>query len=718
MNASRRRFLVRSGWIAGGLTVVGSAGGCSLIPPLPTFAGSDEADILTWVQLTDDGRVRYLLSRAELGQGISTGLSQVVAEELALPLTAIDCQHQSTAVMAPCQMTVGSQSIENYLTLTARAAAFLRETLRQRAAHRLDVRASALTLVEGGRFVVADGRSVGYDELLIDGEVSLAGMPVTGELTLRSARSPRDLAVVGRPVEPVHVRRIVTGAEVYSRDVRLENMGYGVVARPPQLGAKRIGFDAQAAAQVPGVLAVVQHEDELGVVAATPMAAARGLDALAVRWAPLAPDDLAAVQQSLDIDLWLENDALDHRGERLGSLEQGAAAASRTFSFRYDSPMAAHAAMEPRSGVARWYGASGGETSCEIWTGSQDAWMVQAAAARALGVSRERVVVHNHRVGGGFGGRVLCQASVEAAWLSQAAGVPVKVQWSREEEFRYNYVGPQFSTRIDAGLDASGRITHWHHRAVGAPVLTSSTFVPPHLHWVANRVPDPGTKRGMALPYAIAHRRLAFADERVPMSTGPWRGLGAAPNTFAVECAMDELALAADETPINFRLRHLEEPRLKGCLQRLQQKLAGDAPTFGIAAASYKGVTFLALAAQVEVSAGGLRVTRLVCVHDCGRVISPDQVRAQIEGNLVWGVGMALFENFELSGGIAATSNFDRYVLPRNGDVPDMEIELVDSAAAPSGAAEAALAPAAAAIANAAFVATGVRYRQLPLQVV
>ncbi|MEM1432836.1 MAG: molybdopterin cofactor-binding domain-containing protein [Pseudomonadota bacterium] len=715
MNGSRRRFLVRSGWVAGGLTTIGVSG-CSLLPALPTFGESTAADAWTWVQLRPDGSVRFLLPRAELGQGISTGLSQVVAEELRLPLAAIDCHYQDTGLMAPCQMTVGSQSMENYLTLTARSAACLRETLRQRAAQRFDIDLRQVGTGPEGGFVLPSGLPIRYQQLLWAGESSVATVPQDDALELLSERRADELSIVGRPAEPVHVRRIVTGTETFSRDVRLPHLHYGAIARPPQLGVKATGWDRTAALAIDGVRAVVALDDQLGVVGTTPMAARRGLGALKVTWATLAPEALANVQQPLDIDHFIDRDALDHSGDSTGTLATGAKNAAQTFSLRYDSPMVAHAALEPRAGVARWTTDDAGRSSCELWTGSQDPWMVRAAAAKALGISPNQVVVHNQRVGGAFGGRVLCQATIEAAWLSKATGVPVKVQWSREEEFRYNYVGPQFSTRIDAGLDESGRLTHWHHQAVGAPVLTSSTFIPPYLHWLANRVPDPGTKRGMRSPYSIKHQRLDFADERVPMPTGPWRGLGAAPNTFAVECAIDELASAARQDPIEFRLHHLDQPRLATCLQRLKQRIGSCGQPVGIAATSYKGVTHLAIAAEVAVVGDRFQVTRLVCVHDCGRVIAPDRVRAQIEGNLIWGIGMALLERFKLENGIAATDNFDGYALARNADVPDLEIELVRSDAAPSGAAEAAFAPAAAAIVNAVHAATGRRYRRLPLK--
>lgn len=714
MNISRRRLLVRTGWVAGGLTVVGLAARTA-IPPLPTFAVDDSPEAtMSWVQLLPSGAVRFLLPRAELGQGIATGLSQVVAEELYLPLSRIDCRYQSTAHMAPCQMTVGSQSVENYLLPTARAAAGLREALRHRAALRFGRPADEVELIEGG-FIAADRKTLALADLLEDGESEVLTATLAPDLELYSRRERAEQRSVGRVFRPLDIEQIVTGAETFSRDVRLDNVRYGAIARPPQLGARLEGFDAAAALKVEGVEQVVEHDGQLGLVATTPAAAARALQALNARWRPLTSTELRTADRALDIDAFIAEDRLDHRADEAGSLPEGANKAAHVLSLRYDSPMAAHAAMEPRSGTAHYRRDGNGEAVCDIWTGCQDPWLVQAAAAKAIGLGQSRVRVHNHRVGGAFGGRVLCQASVEAAWLSRASGMPVKVQWSREEEFRHNYVGPQYSSRIDAGVDEHGKVSHWHHRAVGAPILTSSTFLPPYLRWLADRIPDPGTSRGVVPPYTFENRRIEFADERLPMPTGPWRGLGAAPNTFAVECAVDELAVAAGTDPIEFRLRHLNDPRLASCLARLREVLGTEAGRYGIAATAYKGVTFVAIGALVTAVSDRLRVRRMICVQDCGTVISPDLVRAQIEGNLVWGTGMALTESLTIEDGAPSADNFDRYHPPRLSDVPELDVHLLDSDLPPSGAAEAAIAPAAAAIANGVFRTTGQRRRALPI---
>jgi len=710
---SRRRFLRNAGWLAGGITVF-AVQGCSVIPPLPTFSASENDDVFTWVQLLPSGQIRYYLSRAEMGQGISTGLSQVVAEELNVPVSAIDCRYQSTLVMAACQMTVGSQSIENYLQLTAKSAAYLRHSLRLRAATKLAVDAMTLQSIRSG-FRSRSGQTIAYINLLDSKDEVIRALPTDLDIELFSERKSSDLIVVGKKVEPVRIRRIVTGGETYSRDVQVAGMRFGEIVKPPQLGASIKSYTKKNALSIDGVLDVVVEKDQIGIVAMTPMAVSAGLKALDVQWQALTKSQLANVQRSLDIDEFVSQRKLDHVAGKSGSVSSAKKQAQQTLSLRYDSPMVAHAAMEPRCGVANYRMNEFGHATCDVWTGCQDAWLVRSAVAKALRLKEERVQVHNLRIGGAFGGRVLCQAALEAAWLSKAIQQPVKVQWSREDEFRYNYVGPQFSSRIAAGLNSSGQITHWFHQSLGAPILTSSMFIPPYLHWAANFVADPGTRRGTELPYAIENHRLEFADERIPMPTGPWRGLGAAPNTFAMESAMDELATAAGVDPITFRLNHLKEKRLAACLIRLQNLVGDRVNNMGIAVAIYKGVTFVATAIAMEMVAGQPRVKQAICVHDCGRVISPDQVRAQIEGNVIWGIGMALLERYELAKGIAGARNFDRYTIARQVHVPEIEIDLLESEAAASGAGEAALAPVAAAIANGVFNLTGKRHRRLPI---
>lgn len=706
---NRRDFLRRAGMSTGGIIVV-SSGGCGLIPPLPSFGEPEPEEALSWVRLTPSGQVEFWLPRAEMGQGIDTGLSQVVAEEMACSVRDITCRYQDTSVMAPCQMTVGSQSIENYFVLTAGAAATLRQELLKRASGKSGVPETALALLDGR--ITGAPSAIELKSLLQPGEESilLSKQPLSADLQSLRANT----RVIGKTVPAKHLHRIVTGTETYSRDAHVEGMWFGGVLKPPQLGAQLIAVNEKAAAAQNGPAEVFRGPGgAVGVIAPTPSALAAAFASLEPQWADLTNEELETVQTDLDIDHAIEQGLLDHRPIRRGDIEAAERSATQTLDLRYDSPMAAHAAMEPRAGLASY---DPTRKTLALWTASQDPWFMRQAVSKATGLADSKITVKNLRIGGAFGGRVLCQPSLEAAWLSHASKKPIKVQWRREEDFRHNYVGPQFSTRIRASLDERGNIIGWNHKMVGAPILTSSMLIPPYLHWAANIPADPGTVRGLETPYRFPNHEVEFGDVRLPMPTGPWRGLGAAPNTFAVECAMDEAALLAKSDPIGFRIRHSAQPRLTQVLTRLQEMLGPEAERYGVAATAYKGVTFVAVAARVTIEAGALRVKHLICVHDCGRVIAPDRVLAQIEGNLTWGISMALHEQFELANGIAKTDNFDSYSIARSRDVPEMSIELIESTQPPSGAAEAALAPAAAAIANAVFASTGKRQRSLPIR--
>lgn len=701
MTMTRRQFLMRSGVVAGGVVALSS---CGLVPVLPTFAGPEGDDAYAWVQVTSTGDVRFLCPRSEMGQGIITSLAQVVAEEMGTEIHDVECVYPNTDQIRPAKMTVGSESVEGFFEPLALAAAALRETLRIRAASHFDTEPARVELDRKAfRF---GSRIVSFAELGQQAPLEIldAGA-LTPPPTLFSAMaSPR---IVGKGSLPVHGEAIVTGREVYSRDVRIEGLVFGAVARPPWLGAKLLSFEKSSALGTNGVIAVVEGPDkQVGVVAQNPMAMREGLAALDCQWEPLSEARRTEIDEVNDIDRCVEADQLDHRPVDEGDVLLGMRDAAHSINVRYDTPMAAHASMEPRSGVAYFK-----NKICFVHTGSQDPWYVRGAVARATGLAEKDVVVQNHRMGGGFGGRIHCQASVEAAWLAKAVDRPVKVQWTREEEMTRNYAGPAFSHRIRAGVDANGSICSWHHQMVGSPILTTSALIPAHLHWAANLVADPGTWRGAETSYQLTNQLVEFADIRRPMPTGAWRGLGAAPNTFAVECAIDELALTANLDPIEFRMRHARSTRLVGVLERLRESVEGADEVVGIAAGAYKGVTFVAVAAGINTEG---KVTRLWCVHDCGRMLNPDRVRAQVEGCLVWGVGMALHESFTVEQGIGTSDNFSRYSVPRIDDVPAMNIDLIESDSPPSGAGEAALPPAAAAIVN-ALARVKERQRRLPV---
>lgn len=711
---SRRQLLRQLGWAAGGLTILGA---CDRLPPLPTFAGTSSDDTYTWLQLLPDGRFLFYCPRTEMGQGIATGLQALIAEELNVPLSTVACRYPRTDQIPPTALTVGSQSMERFYQPTLELAAKLRDALRSRFADQTRTPVRDIVLMPGG-FSNSKTDSATYRDLLAPREDTVLATEILEADPNAAARLLTEDPVhpdqyIGQFVSDHEINALVTGRSQYSIDLKLPNLHYGKIARPPFLGAELLACNRLA--QLPtGAQQLRGPNRELGVIATTPMAADEALAMLAPEWSQPTNAQREGFDRSFDIDTAIAADAFDHNPINTGNLERGRRAAAHTLSLRYDSAMTAHAAMEPRSGTARVT-----NDILEIWTGSQDPWLIRTYAAHLLAWPKDKVIVHNHRVGGAFGGRALCQASIEAAWLAVATKVAVKVQWTRTEEFQFNYVGPQFSHRIDCGVTPAGEISHWHHHMLGAPILTSSTMIPKGLRELADLPADPGTHRGTQLPYHCQNQQLHSADVRGFMPTGPWRGLGAGPNTFATESAMDALAEAAQADPLNFRLQQLRSPRLIAVTKTIAKRCAWDRPrppesALGIAVSAYKDVTFVAVVAEVAIRDEIPTLTKLWCVHDCGRVIVPDQVKAQIEGNLAWGVSMARHERYQTKDGLGVPTNFHNYPIARGLDIPTLDIHLVESSIKPSGAGEAALAPTAAAIANAFARATGQRQQQLP----
>jgi CO/xanthine dehydrogenase Mo-binding subunit len=691
--------LIRSGWLAAGSTVLSS---CSWLPALPTFARPDLEDGCLWVQALDDGRIRFLCPKSEMGQGIKTGLAQVVAEELNVAVEALDVVVPDTGRIPPVMLTAGSMSMRQCFAPLSEAAAVLRETLRRRAAQLAGVDTALVREAEGG-FTLPDGRRVGYRELAGEGPNVIEADPALAKRPLRRHAQEGGAAYrwIGRRETPLDSRAIVTGREVYSRDVVVAGMLYGRVVRAPRLNATLGRVDSAAARAVPGVVDVVVDEAgaRVGVLAEEPFVLERAAAALAIEWRGGERRGLRELEQELDVERARERGDFEHTLAEDGDPEAAASSAWRRLEARYDTSFMAHAALEPRAGVA-----AVGEQGVEVWTGSQDPWYMRALVARLTGRSDDRVVVHNHRMGGAFGGRKRCQATLEATWLS-------------------DLFQPPFSHYVDAGVDAGGRISHWLHDFTACPIVLDSVTVPERLHWLADLAADPGTTRGAVPPYDVAQRRIRFSDVRVPVTTGAWRGLGAAPNTTAIEIAMDELAQLAGLDPIAFRLRNLapQHDRLAAVLREVAALSGWGAPVpegrgRGVACAFYQDMTTVAVVVEVALEDGTPRPTRAWCAHDCGLVINPDRVEAQIEGNVAWGCSMALHERMLLSEGELRSDNFDRYAVLGPHEAPDVEIALLPrSELPPQGVGEPTLAPTPAAVANAVSAATGRRVRRLPI---
>ncbi|MDH4465717.1 MAG: molybdopterin-dependent oxidoreductase [Acidovorax sp.] len=689
----RRQFLAAAG--AGALTV--TLAGCSLVPVIPKRPTSTANDALGWIR-HEQGRYTLWLPSAEMGQQISTALQGLAAAELGVPPAQVHLQLPCTRDIARVRATVGSASVQDFALPLARACATLREAL-------------------------AQGQT--------SGTLAARDIPASA---LRSLQ-PRTGVDKDAAVAPGQLHALVTGQPLFAGDTRLPDLLHGRVLRAPvsaEITSRPQAWNEAAARADPACVAVVQHPRlaqmgslGLGIVARTPSALDRIEAALAVQWQVEdgSAFEQAAIDARIDIDTQLRRGPLQHRLRK----DDLPADTAWTLDLRMDIPLAAHAPIEPHSATAQWLADADQEgIALKVWAGTQDLFYMRDVLARQFNLNAERIEVQACRIGGGFGGRTLCTVELEAAVLAQAVGAPVKVQWSRAQEFAQGFQRPPSSHRVRARVHG-GRITHWWHALASSHILFTPAAMPVWMQTLADLAGDSGVARGAQMPYDVPQQRIEFTAQRLPVHTGPWRGLGAGPNTLVVESAMDECARHAGADPLAWRLQHTTDERLAQVLRRAAaearwpERPASDATTLrgrGIAGGIYKGVSYAAAVADVEVqrATGQVRVVALWCAHDCGLVLQPDGVRAQTEGNLVWCLGMVLHERLPVARSGVAAASFADYPLPRMGDVPALHVHLIDSSAPPTGAGETAMVAGAGAIANALRDATGVRFTRLPVR--
>lgn len=711
---SRRTLLKALGWSAAGITVLG-VGGCGL-PVLPPRNDPTAEDAAAWISLRPEGHFEIYSPRAEMGQGIATAFCQIAAEELDVEMNQVRLVNPDTALVPVSRATVGSDSIRHYGPLMAQAAAALAQAVRQQAAARLGVDVRAVSLSPDGATVE------GQPTLPFAALAAHPAIVVTTEDM--EAATPRSLApgakrrVVGRPLPTPAIRTVVTAdSPLYADDIRLPGMLFGAILRSDGLGGGLDSIDDAACRKLPGYIGLVRGDGWTGILAERRGALAEALTRVTQQDDYATESSDATIAAALDIDAGLAGGDLEHVLADDGAMD----ASGFDIDLRLDTPLAAHAAIEPRTAVARF----DEDGRLEVWTGTQDAFYVRKTLMQEFDLPEDRVVVHGMRIGGGFGGRVLVAAELDAARLARHSGRPVKVQWSRRDEFRAGYHRQPSSHRIRATANADGRITHWWHAFRAGHVIFTSAAMGPGLQFATSFVADFGTARGALAPYAAANKRVEFEDVRLPVATGAWRGLGAGPNCWAIEVAVDALARQRGIDPIAFRLANMadEHPRLAAVLRKVAEMSDWEGESghdtngsaLGVACGIYKEMSYAAAVARVERTESGYRVVRFWCAQDCGLVINPDQVRAQIEGNLVWGIGMALSDRLRVEDGRIVGESFFDYDLPRYAEVPDMDIALIEGGPEPTGAAETAIVCGAGAITNAIAQLTGTTVSALPV---
>ena len=616
--------------------------------------GRPDADLAAWLHIDEHGAVTVYTGKVEIGQNIRTSLAQAVADELKLPPGAITMVMGDTGLTPYDAGTFGSQSTPRMAPQLARAAATAREMLIDEAAARWRVDRSAVTLADG-KATAAGGQSLTYGELT-RGQRLARAIPAAA-----AAAPPERWTVRGKALPKVDGRLFVTGRHEFVPDMSRPDMLFGRIVRPPAIGAALVSVDDSGAKAMAGV-AVVHDGDFVGVAARDDRAAARAVAAIRCEWQPLRS------QPSSDTIYQHLRTAVGRGGGRgsapftTGDPVRARADAARVFEASYRIPYIAHVPLEPRAALAEWK-----DGQLTVWTGTQRPFGVRAELAGAFRIPEERVRVIVPDMGSGYGGKHTGEVAIEAARLAKGAGRPVKVVWTRAEEFTWAYFRPAGVIDVAAAVDRAGRLVTWEFD-----------------NW------NSGTA-GIRSPYDVANQRVAFHPSDSPLRQGSYRGLAATANHYAREMHMDEIARALGQDPVAFRLTHLKDDRVSAVLKAAATAAGWPKPatpdrSLGIACGTEKG-SFIATVAELSKAPGGFTVERLVVVFECGAIVNPDGLRNQVEGAVVQGLGGALFEAVRFEDGVILNGTMAQYRVPRFKDVPPIEIVLLDRKDLPSAGA-------------------------------
>jgi nicotinate dehydrogenase subunit B len=652
--------------------------------------GNRPQEISAWLHIDETGKVTAYTGKTEVGQDIRTSLSQVIAEELRLPVAAV------TLVMADTERTpyeagtFGSRTTPDMAAQLRRVAAAAREVLLDLAAEKAQVERSTLTASEGKITHAPTQRSFSYGELTQGKKLAK---------TVRADASttpPAQWKVAGTSVPKVDGRAMVTGKHCYASDVRLPGMLHGKILRPATLKATLTSVNLKEAEAMTGVT-VVREGEFIGVAAPDLLQAEKALATIQAEWkSPPQPSD-----KTLFEDLKQEGNGGAGRGQgggrggvSQGSMEKGLSEADHKLQATYTIAYIAHVPLEPRTAVAEWQ-----DGKLTVWTGTQCPFRVRDQLVQAFRLTPEKVRVIVPDTGSGYGGKHTVETAIEAARLAKAAGKPVKIVWTREEEFTWAYFRPAGVIEISSGVKKDGTITAWefHNYNSGGS--------------------------GIRTPYDVAHQRIIPHSSRSPLRQGSYRALAATANHFARESHMDDLAKAIGIDPLEFRLKNLKTPRVRAVLEAAAQRFGwGKAKPeadhgFGIAVGTEKG-SYVSSCAEVGVdrSRGKVHVVRVVTAFECGAILNPDHLKNQVEGAVVQGLGGALFEAIRFADGKILNPNFKEYRLPRFSDTPVLETVLLDRKDLPSaGAGETPIVGVAPAVGNAIFQATSIRLRSMPM---
>jgi nicotinate dehydrogenase subunit B len=642
------------------------------------------SDISAWLHIGEDGAVTAFCGKVEIGQNIRTSLAQSVADELRVPFESVRMVMGDTALTPFDAGTFGSRSTPTMTPQLRRVASAARDLLVEVAAKEWNVAPESLKAANAKVTDPASGRSLTYASLA-RGKTLAQNLPAEDPVT-----PPSDWIIAGKPIPKVDARDFVTGRHQYTTDLRPAGMLHGKVLRPPSFGATLTSYDDTDAKSMAGAV-IVRDGDFVAAAAPTEREATAALAAIRAQW-----KEVPQVS-SREIFSYLKNNAEtksdDRHRTQKGSVEEALAGAAHGLDAVYTVAYIAHAPLEPRAAVAEWSG-----EKLTVWTGSQRPFGVRGELADTLRIPETNVRVIVPDTGSAYGGKHTGDAAIEAARLARAARRPVKVVWTREEEFTWAYFRPAGVIEVKSALAPDGKLVAWdfHNYHSGSS--------------------------GIETPYAVPNVRTQFHFAPLVLRSGSYRGLAATANHFARETHMDALAHAAKIDPLEFRLKNLEDARMRAVLEAAAKNFGwprakAENSGFGIACGNEKG-SYVATCAEIAVdkNSGSVRIVRLVTAFECGAIVNPDGLRNQVIGANIQGLGGALFEAIEFENGRITNPRFSRYRVPRFRDIPEIEAVLLDRKdIAPAGAGETPIMAVAPAIGNAIFDATGQRLNNLPL---
>jgi isoquinoline 1-oxidoreductase subunit beta len=660
-----------------------------------------------FIRIDPSGKTTLVMPQVEMGQGVYTSISMIMAEELDADFSQVTLEHAPPSdklygnPMFGIQATGNSNSIRAWWKPLRTASAGARAMLVQAAAQQWQVGPASCTTANSEVMHKASGRRLSYGALALaaSSEVPPKDVPL---------KDPKDFVLIGKPLKRLDTPDKVNGKAVYGIDAMLPGMKFATLKTCPVFGGKVAKVDDSAARKIPGVRKIVVLDDMVAVVGDHMWAAKQGVDALVIDWDE-GPN--AGVSSN---DIWRDLRAASEKdgavAKSVGDIKKGLATGDR-LEAAYELPFLAHATMEPVNAMVHVT-----PDACEIWTGTQVMTRVQSEAAKAAGLPIEKVIVNNHLLGGGFGRKLEPDMVIAAVRVAKQVDGPVKVVWTREEDIQHDIFRPVYRDTIAATL-SDGKIFGWKYKVSGSSVM--ARWFPPGFQ---NGVDIDGVDSAIDIPYDIPNLHVEFVRaEPAAVPTGFWRGVGPNNNVFAIECFMDELARKAGKDPIDFRRSMLgNQPRFLAALNLAAEKSNWGQP---LPVRVGRGVcvqpsfaSFIATVVEAEVDEQGeVHLRRVTCAVDTGIAVNPDTVMAQLEGGLIFGLTAALYGEITIEKGRVQQSNFNDYRMLRIDQAPKIDVHIVKSGEAPGGIGETGVTAGPPALRNAILAATGVALRRLPI---